>query len=193
MKHQEIINLFTDFETFGCNLVGTPIFNQNIFFEQEFTWVINNFSFTNRFIQMKFPEDKYIISIDIDENIFLPSNNIEFCPNANSTFDDYKKILARVIERTKPLIGLVDYDVDLVDYFISSLSPHWGNFLPESWYVQWSEEDKQKMFQLIDEYQFIKECGLLVFIHPLKANQAWSEKHELLAQLFDKNIVNLRI
>lgn len=120
------------------------------------------------------------IRLCIEEDAFLPNNLTEFTNLDSNLFRDYKKLVGDFIKHTSPTLGMIDYEADLLCEPINPMASlvSWGNFYSNEYLAQWTSNNINKIVQIVDESQTINNIGLLTFIHPLQANQAWTTRHE---------------
>jgi hypothetical protein len=129
------------------------------------------------------------LEFGVEEGVFLPGRSTEFTPNQNPIFERFKQLLVEIIKHTKPTIGVINYEADLLctTPTIYDSFAGWGNYFSQSILSQWSLNDLKLMLQLADEHIQIDSFGILMFIHPLAANQAWSERHQKVLELLQRN------
>lgn len=151
-------------------------------------WKVSSENYT-AFIEKK---SSGSIVFGTDEQVFLPSRSVSFVPGHTGagTFGEYKKLIAQFVLRLRPRLGLIDYDCD---YLCNVEGLHqriasWGNYLPNTLLNQWAGDDISQLRHIADEFHRIEEQGVLIFIHPLTANQNWTVRHEQLESLMSKYI-----
>lgn len=168
-----------------CHAIGSTETNFGVWVEQKMEWTIRNKPQKARLFQLSQNHGGYsLVSFDIDEFLLLPESKISYRPDSDPLFAAYKTIIVDLIKQLKPRIGLIDYEADLLCTEIPSITlASWGNFFPYDFLKLWSLDERNMLTQLVDELIPIDEFGLLTFIHPLLANQAWSERHEQLERI----------
>ncbi len=114
----------------------------------------------------------------VDEQAFLPGNNISYVPADDPIFESYKRAIVIIIKSLRPNLGVIDYENDFLCGPDSPMSS-WGNYIPFS--IQGSTIDRIK--SIVSDYTVIDDAGILTFIHPLQANQAWTEQHKELQSI----------
>jgi hypothetical protein len=129
------------------------------------------------------------IVFGIDEQAFLSSRRVSFVPGHSGagTFGEYKRLITQFILQLRPRLGLIDYDCD---YLCNAEGLHqrrasWGNYLPNTLLNRWAGDDISQLHHIADEFHQIEELGVLIFIHPLMANQNWTVRHEQLESLMN--------
>lgn len=170
---------------YDCYPIGSPRMNIDRWMDQKLEWNIQNEPQKARLFQLSSANDGLsLISFDIDEFLLLPERKISYEANQDPLFAVYKLIIIDLIKHLMPNIGMIDYDADLLCNEISTMSlAAWGNFFSYDYLNSWKPEERTLLTQLVDEFISIDEFGILTFIHPLMANQAWSERHEHLERL----------
>lgn len=144
-------------------------------------------------------ENRWIrLALNFEERIFLPGSRIEFTPALDDElFMSFKRLLIELIRYTRPDIGVVDYDADLLcgDLNYSGSVVHWGNYFPFPFLNRLSEQNVQLLLSTVSEYQEMESLGIPTFIHPLvfpyHINQEWMERlqrvHELIHNKVEEN------
>lgn len=176
------------FKLLGCVPVGQPIYNEEIWTKQELYWGLFDVKWTARFRQVHFRNASCTtFAFDLDSNFFLPGANTLYSPNGDPKFLHYKNILSQLIMELKPSIGEIDYEADLICSELTTRFQNtiacWGNYFPSKWLNSLDDEVKGNLSRVVDETHEINGIGTLTFIHPLKANQAWSPRHEQLDRI----------
>lgn len=136
--------------------------------------------------------ERMSLSFDIADIVFLPGRSVEFIPNGNVSFDWFKQIIIQFINYIKPIIGVIDYEADLLcasSEKYSSLAS-WGNYFSQSVLEQWTQNDVKTLLQVVSESTEINNLGVLTFIHPLAANQAWTGRHQEVQTLLERNLIS---
>jgi hypothetical protein len=90
-------------------------------------------------------------------------------PRTDQVFEDYKRVVAEFIAHTRPLVGVIDYEADLMcDSWRSSLTSvvGWGSYYSKALFRKPWEEVSKAVHQIVDDYIPIDDIGMLVFIHP---------------------------
>lgn len=172
------------------NELDMPSFNQDIWIEQRMVWRTQVGAVEARLFQLSLGQDKRnMFSFDIDSLLFLPESTIAFNHSENPEFNNYKDALSNVIKLIKPEFGLIDYDADLLcdEALLSSLAA-WGNFLTKDLIESFSSKEREILFNTVDEIFPVDSLGVITFIHPLKANQSWSENHEKLDKILRSKV-----
>lgn len=175
----------------GCVPIGQPIYNEENWTEQELYWGLFDVKWAARFRQVYFRNASCTtFAFDLDSNFFLPGANTLYSPNGDPKFLHYKNLLSQLIMGLKPSIGEIDYEADLI---CSELTPRfqdaiacWGNYFPSMWINTLDKEVKGHLLRVVDETHEVDGIGMLTFIHPLKANQAWGSQHEQLDGIIKK-------
>lgn len=129
------------------------------------------------------------ISFNVGEAAFL-EGAIEFAPGAKDhVFSAFKQIVVELVAHIRPLIGAIDYEADLLCETLSQTRSlvSWGNFFSRAWLEWWSAEDVQTLCHAVDEWLEVDDLGVLTFIHPLAANQAWTARHQQVDALLRRN------
>jgi len=188
LGENELQGMLDRIEIFGCKPVGKPICNEEIWVEQELEWSLSGIKYAARFRQAYFRNaDCSIFTFALDSAIFLPRDKIVYSPIGDPKFLIFKDILSQLIIDLKPTIGVIDYEADLIcselkTEFKGTIAS-WGNYFPIKWIDSLTNDVKQNLLSAVDETLAIPNIGLLTFIHPLKANQAWGCKHERLEDI----------
>jgi hypothetical protein len=137
-------------------------------------------------------ENRWIhLSLNFEDQIFLPGLTYEFTPAPDDeSFMRFKRLLVELIQHTRPEIGMVGYDADLLceDLEYSGSVVHWGNYFPFPFLNRLSEQSRQLLLSTVSEYHKVESLGILTFIHPLiypaHTNQEWMGRiqrvHELI-------------
>jgi hypothetical protein len=144
-------------------------------------WQVGEQHFLARLMKWKYRSDiAERISFAVDDSAFL-NHSIEFTPDSGDhVYSRFKRIVIEIIKQIRPLVGAIDEEADLLcDTLNQSHSVvSWGNFFSYSLLEQWSEGELRVLRQTVDEYVQVDSLGVLTFIHPLAANQAWDVRHE---------------
>ncbi len=132
------------------------------------------------------------ISFDVEEGIFLPGRTVSFTPRSNAVFGRFKQILTRIAVHLQPTSGVIDYDADFLCDELSTARAcrsfvHWGNYYSHALLRHWPREAVAKLLAMVDEFTVIDDLGVLTFLHPLAANQAWTSRHENVLALLIEN------
>lgn len=190
----------------NCRLVGQDItadaFHQiaesmltPMYAEAEFEWHTNQLAYSTRLLQIWHPPEPADLNFAVSDDAFFGKTGrslIEFEPNDAdrlARFASYKDLIIGLIRYLKPSAGLIDYEMDVVCYNIESgkFAASWGNYLTLSALDRWHPNDVDMLTQQVHDATWIDGLGLLTFIHPLAANQAWTERHIQVQQLFERN------
>lgn len=131
------------------------------------------------------------LSFDLEDTVFLPEATIEFTPNNDVSFEKLKQILIGLVRYLKPFFGAIDYEADLecgpLKQYKSIVS--WGNYFSSSILNKWPQNELEELLQIPNESLKIDDLGLLTFIHPLTVNQAWTNRHEEMQFLINRNML----
>ena len=128
------------------------------------------------------------IVLDVDDTAFFPKpGDILSHSLSTATFLSLESAIIEIVKHLKPSIGFVDCELNL--FCEKPTGPlalvHWGNYLPWSVLNTWRPQDVSTLLETVDYVTRLDDLGLLFFIRPLKLNQAWTEKHERIQQLYD--------
>jgi hypothetical protein len=95
-----------------------------------------------------------------------------------------------VIRYVDPEIGIIDYEAELLcsELHTTPLAD-WGNYFPKRFLKLLSSKERKLLPQVVDEFLQIDNLGVLTFIHPLMANQAWSDRHAKLDKLISPHLI----
>lgn len=154
-----------------------------------FHWKVNEKLYIVRLLKNSSDDNQIFMSFDIEENIFFKENEIEFVPNDDTIFKHFKQIIIQILHHTKPNIGVIDYEADLICTSLgqNSYLASWGNYFSQFIFEQLTTEERQQLLQTVDEHIQVKDLGVLTFIHPLAVNQAWTTRHKQL-EMFLKQV-----
>jgi hypothetical protein len=137
-------------------------------------------------------ENRWIrLALNFEERIFLPGLKHEFTPALDDElFMGFKQLLVELIRYTRPEIGMVGYEADLLCENLehSGSVVYWGNYFPFPFLNRLSEQSRQRLLSTVSEYREVESLGILTFIHPLiypyHINQEWMARlqsvHELI-------------
>ena len=205
---EQLIQWFLALEALGCHMLTPDAASDVAGFEQavqqlltplyaniEFQWYINGQTYEARIMQIWHPPKPIDISFDVAEEAFFGGYGrslIEYIPknpDDHNLFQRYKQLIMAAIQYLNPNIGLIDYEMDIVcgDTENRKFEASWGNYLAASALEQWDPNDLDLLKQTVDEAIWIDERGLLSFIHPLVANQAWTSRHFKVQELWERN------
>lgn len=180
----------------GCIPAGAPVINDADWFAQPLAWRIQDASWECRLLQ--FTPDAggaSILSFDITEALPFPpasGSALSYRPGGEDWFGAYQQILVDLIRQTKPGPGMLDYDADLLCNSADTRSfVSWGNYFPASLLDRLSSAERTLFFRLVDSALPVGDLGVLTFIHPLMANQAWSDRHAKLERLVRPHLIYL--
>lgn len=207
-EKEQLIQWFLSLESSGCQLVvpgatsSTDRFGQVI--HQLLTpryaaikchWHINEQAFETQILQTWHPPGPVNLSFGVAEEAFFGGTGrslIEYTPsntNDHQLFQSYKQLIITAIQYLNPAAGLIDYEMDIICQAIENRTfmASWGNYLSAHTLEQWDANELDILRQTVDEAIWVDGRGLLAFIHPLAANQAWTSRHIEVQQLLDRN------
>jgi hypothetical protein len=152
------------------------------------TWRISNKILETRILHIWHKTTSQgMCSFDIEDSSFLQGGSINYNPGKDELFTVYKILLIDIIRQIDPVIGVIDYEADLLcSESDNSALASWGNYFSAGWLNQWDSEAKKRLLQITDEFISIDTIGSLTFIHPLAANQAWTRRHKELEELIKR-------
>jgi hypothetical protein len=198
---EQISNLVNDLA--ACKLRLKNKFDPNVFEKFIEEWLINDRASSIDF-EWEFPEavfeaklwrfldeNRERMTFAIQDTFFLPGKTITREPlsRKDEHFALFLRTIEFVIKRLQPTIGAIDEMADLLyePLKIDKRLASWGNYFSRDLLAQWSSGDCEKIRQLVDEFIEIENCGILIFIHPLAFNQAYTARHEEMETLIRKN------
>ena len=154
----------------------------------ELQWRIEQRTYKTSILKLVFPGCRlWRISLDVDDTAFFPKrDDIRFYSLSTATFMSFESAIIEMVKHLKPSIGVVDREADVICEKPTGhwALVHWGNYLPWSVLNTWRPQDVSTLLEAVDYVTRLDDLGLLFFIRPLAANQAWTEKHEKVHQLY---------
>ena len=158
-----------------------------------FLWHVGERTHGARFLQTIWPGRRFrSLSLDVDEFAFFPNpGDIRFDSVESKAFQSFKLALTEVVKHLDPIVGIVDFEADLLCEAPKLNLPlvSWGNYLPWSILNRWRPGDVANLLETVDLAIEIDDVGLLFYIFPLAANQAWTGRHIQIQELYDNNSV----
>jgi hypothetical protein len=190
----ELQGMLERIKLLGCQPVGKPINNEDIWIAQESYWCLFDIKYAARFRQVHFRNAGCTtFAFDLVSNYFLPVDKTLYSPNGDPKFFYYKELLVQLLSDLNPKIGVIDFDADLICSELKTgfqgTIASWGNYFPLQWINSLPDEVKRNLLSVVDESLEVNGMGLLTFIHPLKANQGWGSKHEQLDEIIKRYFV----
>jgi hypothetical protein len=153
----------------ACISSTAPTMNLGIWIEQGFTWYSMSQTWKIRIFQLSLPENRSVmVSLDVEDSIFLKGSEICYSPNKDPLFIAYTCLLKDFIKQIDPIIGVIDWDAELMCSTLTLNSfATWGNYLSYQFLSYWSENDRGMIVNIVDELIEIERTGVLIFNHPL--------------------------
>jgi hypothetical protein len=141
-------------------------------------------------LEKKIIQDVTIFSLGVDEDAFFPPGQVVASLNDSLKFDTFRSVLSSLVSHLQPYIGFVDIECDYLCELSgeSETFAYWGNFFSVNFLDTWNQADRSLLKQVVDQYFIIDDAGVLAFLQPLIANQAWTKNHEDLHSLISKYI-----
>jgi len=162
------------------------------FFSIKFDCSFSDKVYDGRLMQIESGKEKSI-RFDIQDNIFLQKNKSEAYVNTNSLqFRQYIRIVTVLIKVLNPSFGQIDFDADWFcsgEVGKSNYMVGWGTYVSFSALNITLEQMLMFLNETTDFFVVINDTGVLFFINPLAANQAWTHRHET-AQVFINDCLN---
>jgi hypothetical protein len=157
----------------------------------ELGWLINSQKYSARLMQNWYdPNAPRKLFFDVEQTLFLPGSQIEFLPQGEIEFERLRQAVGCCVKYIDPAVGKIDYEVDpdcgSSQEFI--LHARWGNYYSERILAQWNPNTLEALEEIVNEYYEFDKRGILTFIHPLTANQAWTSRHEKVNKLLHNNL-----
>ena len=154
-----------------------------------FVWRDSQYERQGRLLQSLYEAQGKTFYFDIVWDVFLPGEVTEFVPERDTAlFTQYLDLILKIIQHLNPLVGVIDTEADLIcgDLSQQEFVIGWGNYFSKAFLHGWTQSDWWSLQQAVDIYLPINKKGVLTFIHPLAANQAWTPRHELVQSLVYK-------
>ena len=158
----------------------------------DFRWHVDEKIYDARIYQVCNPDSGFMrFSFHVNETVFFhKANNFVFDSIEDRAFEKFKLALIEIVKHADPVIGIVEYDSDLICESPQYLPlVGWGNYLPWSILKRWRPSDSATLLETADEIINVDDFGLFFFIFPLMSIPPWTEKHEQIQELYAKYAV----
>lgn len=184
--NEKIFSSITNsFLTMDCVMAGDLNITENCF-RQELNLAFETEEFNSRLLSIGDRKKNNFVSFDIDSNIFL-LDKIAYFPNNEVKFHKYKLLLLKIVEILTPSFGIIDYEADLICSEVqNSIKFNWGYFISYKSFNFVDELDIKEVFSLLDEYNIIKNIGILAFKHPLGVSEITNDERKFIWKIRKK-------
>lgn len=174
----DLRQLMLSLERHQCHTIGPPITESGELLQQSMTWQTARGNWAARLIQLSSdPLTSVLVSFDVDSGLFLPGDAISYNPLEDPDFAAYKRLLIDFIQEIRPLVGIADYDADLLCKDLRSNSfAAWGNYLSNEILIGWDPHELEQIPAMVDEYIRIENRGMLTFNHPLGSGKVFENQ-----------------
>ena len=152
-----------------CSDFSLPILDFENWVEINFLYGNNAKKHYGRLLQVVNPYNTNVmVSFDIDDSLFHIDQSINYFPGGDREYEEYKNILILLIKQLDPIIGIIDWEADLLcPANQNNMIECWGNYLSNRFLKFWKLNEKASINNYVDEMIPISDLGILVFNHPL--------------------------
>lgn len=156
-------------ESHGCIFSQKIDGENNDWHENKFSWTFNNRNWEMRLTKFRFVDSIFtMVSFDVEENFFFQKDIFTYTPNNSQAFDKYIQLVNEIIIEIQPLIGIIDYEADLLcGSLLEQSFIAWGLFVSRTFIEFMDDSQVSKLFVLANDRKQTKNNGYIFFNHPL--------------------------
>jgi len=154
-------------------------------------WQVDAVSYVARIVKISRPEEQiFRFAFELEEKFFFDGDAIELSNWNTWRIQQYEAMIVAILRNVSPVWGVIDYesDLDCTEIEAGPSLVSWGIFLSQPLVNNWASDKFVKLPTYVDRFIPLNELGILLFLYPLRANQAWTERHESLKHFLTKSI-----